>query len=109
MFLRAVHFMPGVSVTIGGKYSAITFWDFEKYPDIFAERRDNGDVWITTAWDGRRRVVARQAVAWVLEEPEHTGAELAKIEMAMVKRREAEKMYADKFGAKPIKGTEQRK
>lgn len=108
MFLRAVYFAQGVSVMIGGKYSAITFWDFEKHPDIFAEEKDNGDVWLTTAWDGRRRRVRAHSVSWVLEEMPQTGAELTKIEAALGKRREAEKMYAEKF-KKPIAGTEQKK
>lgn len=108
MFLRAVHFIPGVSVVLGGKYAAITFWDLDKYPDILVEKQDNGDFHFITAHDGRVRKVRASAIAWTLEEP--PGTEAQKTEPALKKRAEAEKLYAAKFrGGGAIKGTEQKR
>lgn len=69
MKLRAIHFCPGVSVTVGGKYAAITFWDREKYPDVECIEQKNGDCWIVTK-DGRVREVSALVIAWKLREPE---------------------------------------
>lgn len=109
MFLRAVHFMPGVSVVIGGKYAAITYWDIGSYPDVLVDPQTNGDYWFITPHDGRIRKVRAQHIAWTLEEPE--GTEAQKTEPALKKRDEARKAYQEKFGKRPepIKGTEQKR
>ena len=108
MFLRAVHFKPGVSIVLGGKYSHAQFWDLEKFPDVLVERQDNGDYCFITPWDGRIRRVRADAVAWTLEEP--PGTEHDKLKPALAKRDEARRMYQEKFGKRePIKGTEQKR
>jgi hypothetical protein len=72
--LRAMHFMPNVTVSIGGRHNAITHWDRGKHQDdqpngakIRCELQKNGDAWLITD-DGRRRVVSALAIAWTLWE-----------------------------------------
>lgn len=101
MFLRAVHFIPGVSVVIGGKYAAITYWDIASHPDVLVEKQDNGDYWLVTAWDGRVRKLRASAVAWTLEEP--PGCESSKTEPALAKMRAAREAYEKKFGKREVK------
>lgn len=74
--LASVTFMPGISVMVGGKWSALTFWSRQKHVDevkdegsrIHCEELKNGDVRITTA-DGRTRKVTPWAVAYCTYEP----------------------------------------
>lgn len=103
--LRAVHFKPGVSVVIGGRYAATTYWALDHMPDVLVEEKANGDLWMVTPSDGRLRIVHSDSIAWRLYE--RPGTEAQKVEPALVKKKEAERMYADKFKA-PIKGTEKR-
>ena len=109
MFLRAVHFIPGVSVVIGGyQHSTLTFWELEKHADVLVEPQQNGDYHFITPNDGRVRRVRAAAIAWTLEEP--PGTEHDKLKPALAKRDEARRMYQEKFGKRePIKGTEQKR
>jgi hypothetical protein len=74
--LASVHFMPGIAVMVGGKWSALTFWSREKHFDevrddgqrIRCEQLKNGDIRISTA-DGRYRDVYPWAIACRVYEP----------------------------------------
>lgn len=74
MKLVLVQFMPGVSVTVGGKFAALTSWSCEKHgKDIQCEEQKSGDLWLTTK-DGRRRVVRPWAIEYTTYEPERKAA-----------------------------------
>lgn len=74
MKLVSVQFRNGVSIAIGGKWSALTFWNHEKHgrdlvEPVHCEEQKNGDVWLTTR-DGRRRVLRPWAVDVTTYEPD---------------------------------------
>ena len=74
--LSGVQFMPGVSVSVGGKHTSISYWDRKKLVEdqqpqdrVHLEERRDGSVRITTA-NGFSRIVDPWAIAWRLYEPE---------------------------------------
>lgn len=70
--LRAVHFVPGISVTVGGKYPALSFWDRSKHPELACERQPNGDLaisWREGVPDRIVRTVKAIAIAWEMADP----------------------------------------
>ena len=71
MRLIMVQFMPGVSVTVSGPFSALTSWSAKKHgkEGVQCEEQKSGDVWITTP-DGWRRIVRPWAVAYTMYEPD---------------------------------------
>lgn len=107
MFLRSVHFKPGVVVPFGGAYPESSFWSIEKHPLVLVEECNNGNVILTCTWDGTQHEIERSSVGRKVRAHDQVAETDVAVKAAMVKRREAERAYADKFGAKqPIKGTE---
>jgi len=71
MQLRAVYFLPGVTVVSGvtNYPSSISHWSIEKFPLLKCEEQKNGDVWLTSA-DGVRREVSALAISYKVRIPD---------------------------------------
>lgn len=70
MKLVAVYFRSGVSVTVGGRFAALTSWQADKHgSEVTCELQKNGDAWLTTK-DGRRRIVRWSAIDHEAWEPD---------------------------------------
>lgn len=69
MAIRAIYFMPGSTVSLGGKVGSNTSWRAEENKAVKPEVRQNGDVWFHRP-DGLVTKVNRHAIAWMLEDAE---------------------------------------
>jgi hypothetical protein len=69
--LRAVYFIPGVSVVSGvtNYPSSISHWEKDKYKLLVCEEQKNGDIWLTSA-DGVRREVSALVIACKVRIPD---------------------------------------
>jgi hypothetical protein len=69
MRLIGVQFNPGVSVSVGGKHTAITYWDREKLPEIACDEQQDGSLIIYWRENPRlKRKVRPWSIAWSLHE-----------------------------------------
>lgn len=75
--LVCVQFMPGISVSVGGKHTTVSFWDRKKLIDmqqpqdrVMIQEQGDGSVRITTGHDRFVRIVEPWAIAWRMYEPE---------------------------------------
>ena len=71
MNLRAVYFLPDVSVVSGvtNYPSSISHWSVDKFPLLKCEEQKNGDVWLTSP-DGVRREVSALAISYRVRVPD---------------------------------------
>lgn len=71
MILRAVYFLPGVTVVsgCGGYPSSISHWSVDKFPLLKCDEQKNGDIWLTSP-DGVRREVSALAISYRVRLPE---------------------------------------
>ena len=71
MILRAVYFLPGVSVVSGvtNYPSSISHWSIDKFPLIKCTEQKNGDVHLTSP-DGVVREVSALAISYRVRVPD---------------------------------------